>query len=112
MERISQNHVWQLILAFRIESNFSGPVFNIGGQIMVLFFSVGRNKQWTELVYMYISSEINDLSVDINDLSVDISSEINDNLCQQKISESSNLRFLCVQQCVNSVRSFESSKKN
>ena len=79
---------------------------------------------------MYISSEINDLSVDINDLSVDIndlsvdiSSEINDlsvdiffrindNLCQQKISESSNLRFLCVQQRVNSVRSFESSKKN
>ena len=52
---------------------------------MVLFlFSVGRNKQWTELVYMYISSEINDLSVDINDLSIDISSKINDNLCQQK----------------------------
>ena len=53
---------------------------------------------------MYISSEINDLSVDI-------SSEINVNLCQQKISESSNLRFLRVQQRVNSVRSFESSKK-
>ena len=54
---------------------------------------------------MYISPEINDLSVHI-------SSEINDNLCQQKISESSNLRFLRVQQRVNSVRSFESSKKN
>ena len=60
---------------------------------------------------MYISSEINDFSVDIsseindfsvdisseiNDFSVDISSEINVNLCQQKISESSNLLFLRV----------------
>ena len=48
-----------------------------------------------------VSSEINDFSVssEINDFSVDISSKINVNLCQQKLSVSSNLLFLVLTVC-------------
>ena len=68
VEWISQNHVWQLILAFRIGSNFSEPVFNIGGKLWLRFyFRWGGINSEPNSYIMYISSEINDLSVDIND---------------------------------------------
>ena len=63
-----------------------------------VYFSVSVS---SEINDFSVSSEINDFSVssEFNDFSVTTSSKINVNLCQQKLSVSSNLLFLVLTVC-------------